>query len=637
MSDRTSDRTSDSEIIIKIVPGEKHTPYSLAEKLGARCILESSSIDKGRERYSVLLIKEAFKLIQDQEDILFLRQGEQKPYKVVSRARDILDVCSYFADQHDPVRQGFPLPSGGVGFLSYEFARFCDTVNFAYQADPLGLPDAAFIFGHVFVIFDHYTDMLYLIGINYKEAKIDLQVQINALEKRLSGQRGSDLEHDIELGELEQLNQKENEKACEVYCLSNQEEDEAYYRAGVDKVREQVIAGNLLQAVLSRRVVLYSDIKALQAYRYLRSNNPSPYLFYLDFGNFQIFGASPEVHVKVKEGNAVLRPIAGTRRRGSSKDEDKALEAELLADPKEKAEHLMLVDLGRNDLGRVCEGGSVKVSELMGIERYSHVMHIVSQVEGKLAKGKNGIDALRATFPAGTVSGAPKIRAMEVLSKIEKERRGIYAGAIGYIEPGGDLDTCIAIRTGIKIGKKLIFQAGAGIVYDSTAERELEETREKMATLLRSVGLDPHKALSARLHSNNFEDDTDTDFDVSVGFSAAGTSVKSKLAHRKDKKPQEKTEIAASKTVTEPSVQSSIDNLVAEKSHASQFAQNLTDHVPDPWTEQQEDMMPLDWDFDPEGSGGSKEIQLEIDALIRNRAEHTLGGTEELEELEELE
>jgi anthranilate synthase component 1 len=213
-------------------------------------------------------------------------------------------------------------------------------------------------------------------------------------------------------------------------------------------------------------------------------------MFYLDFGGFQLFGASPEVHVKVKEGRAVMRPIAGTRRRGATEAEDRRLEAELLADEKERAEHLMLVDLARNDLGRICVPGSVRVTESMVVERYSHVMHIVSQVEGALPDGVSGIEAIRATFPAGTVSGAPKIRAMEVIDGLEREIRGFYAGIVGYVESGGTLDTCIAIRSALRIGDRLVVQAGAGIVYDSVPEREYEETQAKLGALGKALGVE---------------------------------------------------------------------------------------------------------------------------------------------------
>jgi anthranilate synthase component 1 len=213
-------------------------------------------------------------------------------------------------------------------------------------------------------------------------------------------------------------------------------------------------------------------------------------MFYFNYKNFQLFGSSPELHVKCDGKRVVMRPIAGTRKRGKDKKEDKVLEKELLADEKERAEHLMLVDLARNDLGRVCAPGSVEVPEFMSVERYSHVMHIVSQVEGELMDNKNGIEAIRKTFPAGTVSGAPKIKAVEIIDLLEKEKRSFYAGIVGYIEPGGTLDSCITIRSALKIDDLLILQAGAGIVYDSVPEREYEETSSKLRALAHSIGVE---------------------------------------------------------------------------------------------------------------------------------------------------
>ncbi len=462
--------------LVKIVSGDKYTPLSLARKLGARVILESSSYQKGRERYSLLMIDEAFTVVQRGAEVFIsfpAAEGRTPEKRVKSRARDILDVLRYFSDQHNSMHQDFPFPAGGLGFCSFEFSRFCDTIDLLDKPDELDLPDAAFMFGHSFVVFDHYTDQLYLIALNYKEKSIDLESAIHRMEERI---------HDLNFNYLQ--DEKRDYRAEEVSDPSHEQK----YLDMVEAVRKEVVAGNLLQAVPSRRRRFKTSMPAIEAYRALRSANPSPYLFFLDFGEYQLFGASPEVHVKVKEGRAVVRPIAGTRRRGSDAAEDKALERELLSDEKERAEHLMLVDLGRNDLGRVCKPGSVEVSELMVIERYSRVMHIVSQVEGDLESGKSGLDALRATFPAGTVSGAPKIQAIKTIDRLEPVQRRFYSGIVGYVEPGGDLDSCIAIRSALYRDGILNLQAGGGIVYDSTPERELEETNEKMSALLRAIG-----------------------------------------------------------------------------------------------------------------------------------------------------
>ncbi len=458
---------------IKVLSGERFTPYALARKLKVKAVLESATFDGGRARYSLLVVREAFRVFQRDSGVYF-DDGDRR-YRIKSRARDILDVLTYFADQHQAPKQDFPFPAGGIGYLGWEFARRCDTVNLASHPDPVGIPEAMFLFGHVLIIFDHYSDLLYLIGLNYRERSIDLEAALRQTEEQI---------HDLNFNYLQGAGQNYPVEA--VYDPTDRER----FEQGVRKIKNEIVEGNLLQGVLSRRQRIRTEMPALEAYRRLRSANPAPYLVYLDFDDFQLFAASPEMHVRVKEGSATMRPIAGTRRRGNTPQEDLALEKELLADGKELAEHLMLVDLARNDLGRVCEPGSVKVTDYHAIERYSRVMHIVSQVEGRLAEGKTGIDALRATFPAGTVSGAPKIQAMETLSAIEALPRGFYAGVVAYVEPGGNLDSCITIRAGLRIRDELILQAGAGIVYDSKPEREYVETNEKLSALLRAVGME---------------------------------------------------------------------------------------------------------------------------------------------------
>lgn len=467
--------------LVKIIPGDTFTPLALARKLNARVILESSSYQKGRERYSLLMIEEAFTLVQRESDVFISfpkSDGRSSQRRVKSKAKDILDVLSYFADQHAPMHQDFPFPSGGIGYCSFEFCRFCDSIFLSEKPDELDLPDAAFIFGHSFVIFDHYTDQLYLIALNYKEASIDLEACIQRTEARINDLNFNYLQDETREYDVEEISTVDHE---------------ALYTGMVERMRQEVIAGNLLQGVPSRRRRFRTSMPPLEAYRALRRANPSPYLFFLDFGDYQLFGASPEVHVRAKDSRAIVRPIAGTRRRGGNEEEDLALEHELLSDEKERAEHLMLVDLGRNDLGRVCQPGSVQVTELMVIERYSRVMHIVSQVEGDLEAGKTGIDALRATFPAGTVSGAPKIQAIKTIDQLEPVKRRFYSGVVGYVEPGGDLNTCIAIRSALYKDGVLNLQAGGGIVYDSNPERELEETNEKMSALLRAIGAEAQK------------------------------------------------------------------------------------------------------------------------------------------------
>jgi anthranilate synthase component 1 len=264
---------------------------------------------------------------------------------------------------------------------------------------------------------------------------------------------------------------------------------ETQYLEAVAKAREYILAGDIFQVVLSRRWRRMAGCRAEEIYRMLRLTNPSPYMFFLDTGSARIFGSSPEMLVQLRGEQLSTCPIAGTRPRGSDLQEDLRMEEELKADPKERAEHVMLVDLGRNDLGRVCVPGSIRLLREMVIERYSHVMHLVSELKGRLREGLDAWDALFSCFPAGTLSGAPKIRAMEIIEELEEVRRGVYGGAVGYLNADGDLDFCIAIRTGVEVGGILHLQAGAGIVYDSQPERELAECRAKASALARAVAM----------------------------------------------------------------------------------------------------------------------------------------------------
>ena len=465
--------TSEQGVKIRVIHGERFTPLALAKKLGARVLLESASFQRGRERYSFLLLREAFRVWEKAGEYFMGRDGTTLTLK--TKGKDILDVLAHFSRQHDGHAAPFPLPTGGIGFLSYGYCAHFDTIRLRDRPDPMGLPDALFLFGNVFLVFDHYTDTISLVGLNYREKEIDLERALEETEARIN---------DLDFNFMAPARTD-----WPVQSLPAPDDRESYLQ-GVVKVRDQIIKGNLLQGVLSRRVQVRTEMPAIEAYRSLRSLNPSPYMFYLDFGDFQLFGASPEVHVKVRDATATIRPLAGTRRRGATATEDAALEKDLLADPKERAEHLMLVDLARNDLGRVCEPGTVQVTQLMDVERYSHVMHIVSHVEGRLAEGRTGLDALRATFPAGTVSGAPKIRAIEVLDALEPQARGFYAGVVAHVESDGSLDSCITLRSAVKQGDIVTLQAGAGIVYDSVPEKEFEETQAKLGAMAKALGLD---------------------------------------------------------------------------------------------------------------------------------------------------
>jgi anthranilate synthase component 1 len=261
------------------------------------------------------------------------------------------------------------------------------------------------------------------------------------------------------------------------------------FKSAVDRARQYIIDGDIMQVVLSQRLTIPYHARPLELYRALRSLNPSPYMYYLDLGDHHVVGSSPEILVHLEDRQITVRPIAGTRPRGEDEVTDRALEQDLLADPKELAEHLMLIDLGRNDVGRVSNTGSVELTEKMIVERYSHVMHIVSNVIGQLKQGMTAMDVLRATFPAGTVSGAPKIRAMEIIDELEPVKRGIYSGAVGYLSWNGNMDTAIAIRTAVIKDNQLSIQAGAGIVYDSVPENEWAETMNKARAIFRAVAM----------------------------------------------------------------------------------------------------------------------------------------------------
>lgn len=459
-------KTVSESIMIKEIHGERFTPFSLSNKLRAKILLESASFEQGRGRYSFLLIKEAFSVFQREDEIFLQMDGEE--LSIESQGRDILDVLLSIAEEHRDKQVHFPFPAGGIGYLAYDYALHFDDIKAQRKPDYTDIPDALFLLGHIFLIFDHYSDTITIVGINYRDHWIDLKSAIRETEEKIN---------DLDLRYLAPV---DRQYPSAVLLRGNEQEE---FIEGVRRMRREIIKGNLLQGVLSRRLYVRSEVPALEAYRRLRSLNPSPYMFYLDAGEFQLFGSSPEIHVKVTEGRAKIRPLAGTRKRGKDNEDDLRLERELLADEKERAEHLMLVDLARNDLGRICRAGSVRVTATMNIERYSHVMHLVSEVEGQLAEGRNGADAIRATFPAGTVTGAPKIRAMEIISTLEKEKRGFYSGLVGYLEPDGSLDTCITIRSALKKDDVLILQAGAGIVYDSVPEKEYEETSSKLRAM----------------------------------------------------------------------------------------------------------------------------------------------------------
>jgi anthranilate synthase component 1 len=377
---------------------------------------------------------------------------------------------------------GLPRFTGGaVGFIGYEFIHDVEPVVRRPQHDELQTPTVVFLIADQLLIFDRVAQTITVLvnavledGVNPADAYEDAQAEI---ERLISLLETPSEHHPVSVPD----------EVPPIDFQSNVSKEKFF--ANVLKAKEYITAGDIIQVVGSQRFSTQTKAEPLDIYRAVRSVNPSPYMFLLELNGFSIVGASPEIHVRCEDSKVEIRPIAGTRRRGKSAEEDKALEKELLADPKEQAEHVMLVDLARNDIGRVCDFGSVTVKDLMIIERYSHVMHIVSQVEGKLSEDKTVYDLMRATFPAGTVSGAPKIRAMQIISELEGTTRGPYGGCVGYFSFNGNLDTCITIRTALIKDGKAYVQAGGGWVNDSTPEAEFQETVNKAKAMLKAVAL----------------------------------------------------------------------------------------------------------------------------------------------------
>ncbi len=371
-----------------------------------------------------------------------------------------------------------PMAAGVFGYLGYDMVRQMEQLA-PPNPDPIGIPDAVLVRPTIIVVFDAVKDLITVVTPVRPEKSVDAKTALARAVERLNAVVESlDRPLDKSLAEFD-------EGPLDVPPRSNTTPDE--YKAMAAKAKDYITAGDAFQIVLAQRFEAPFTLPPFSLYRALRRTNPSPYLYFLDFGGFAIAGSSPEILVKVSGDVVTIRPIAGTRPRGATPHEDKALEEELLADPKERAEHLMLLDLGRNDVGRVAEIGSVTVTDQFFVERYSHVMHIVSNVEGKLAGNRDALDALAAGFPAGTVSGAPKVRAMQIIDELEKEKRGLYAGAVGYFSAAGEMDTCIVLRTALVKDGKMYVQAGAGIVADSNPDFEQQECINKAKALFRAA------------------------------------------------------------------------------------------------------------------------------------------------------
>jgi anthranilate synthase component 1 len=458
------------------------TPVSAYAKLkeaGPSYLLESVEGGENLSRYSFIGCRPRKVFVCGAETTEIRVPGS--PTRTIPTPRDPLTLIEEEMRGFHPVAlPGLPRFTGGaVGFISYEYVTRIEPTVPAAARDELGLPLLYFMLSDSLLIFDR--------------AKQTLRLCVNA---HVSG--NADPAYTAAVAELEELfamlrHPSELAPAPLVDAPKITVPPGNFTQARFEQVvvdgKEFIRSGDIIQFVPSQRFTRPFTKSPLHLYRALRTVNPSPYMFILEAGDFSIVGASPEVHVRLTDGLVEIRPIAGTRRRGQTPAEDLALEKELLADDKERAEHLMLVDLARNDIGRVCRYGSVKVPEMMVVERYSHVMHIVSQVEGQIAPDRNAYDLMRATFPAGTVSGAPKIRAMQIIAQYEPSQRGAYAGALGYVGYDGNMDTCIMLRTALLKNGQIHIQAGAGVVADSVPASEYQETVSKASALLKAVAM----------------------------------------------------------------------------------------------------------------------------------------------------
>jgi anthranilate synthase component I len=451
-----------------------------ARERGMTFLLESVEGGAVRGRYSIIGLR---------PDLVWRAQGAKAeinrdplraPKSFRPEAKPTLDALrALLAESRLDVPEGLPPMAAGVfGYMGYDTIRLIEALP-NQRPDSLGIPDAILMRPTLIVIFDAVKDEMTVVTPVRPAAGVTARAAYDAAVARL-GQIVQALEAPVP-----DAGRATADVAAQQDPVSNT--TPAEYRAMVEVAKDYIRAGDVFQVVLSQRFSTPFTLPPFQLYRALRRTNPSPFLFHLDFGNFSLVGSSPEILVRVRNGEVTIRPIAGTARRGATAAEDQHLAEGLLADPKERAEHLMLLDLGRNDVGRVAEIGSVEVTERFLVERYSHVMHIVSNVIGRLDPKHDAIDALMAGFPAGTVSGAPKVRAMQIIDELEKDKRGPYAGCVGYFSADGQMDTCIVLRTGLVKDGVLHVQAGAGLVYDSIPENEQQECINKAKALVRAA------------------------------------------------------------------------------------------------------------------------------------------------------
>ena len=469
--------------LMRSIPADLDTPLSAFLKLAAKpntYLFESVQGGEKWGRYSIIGLPASSRIEVSGYRVAIRRQGK------IIQSLEVADPLAWIEKKYQsyqiaPVANAPAFTGGLVGYFGYDTIAYIEPKLASTKPDPLNTPDIILMISDVVVVFDNLKGLLYCLVL--VDANIAAYERGQKHLASLSKQLRVPCPHYQPIDEID-------EKAIAI-----EEQDfsstfsPAEYEKAVGQIKSYIHAGDVMQVVLSRRLSIPVKTSALAIYRVLRRLNPSPYLFYIDLGDFQIIGSSPETLTRVENNTITVRPIAGTRPRGHDAQTDQALETELLNDPKECAEHLMLIDLGRNDVGRVSKTGTVRLTEKMSVERYSHVMHIVSNVTGELDKSHSLIDVLRATFPAGTVSGAPKIRAMEIIDELEPIKRGIYSGAVGYLSWNGNMDTTICLRTAIVKHQVLYTQSGGGIVADSMPNKEWEETLNKARAILRSVAL----------------------------------------------------------------------------------------------------------------------------------------------------
>ncbi len=474
----------EAQVVWTTLVADLETPVSAFLKLGGgkpmSFLLESVEGGAVRGRYSIIGLD---------PDLIWRANGTKAEVNRNARTRaDSFAPCpepplqalhALIAESRIALPDSLPPMAAGVfGYLGYDTVRLIEELP-EPNPDPIGTPDAVLVRPTMVVVFDAVKDALIAVTPVRPDKNVDARTALARAKERISAIVDAlDKPLDKSVADYD-------EGPLDVPIASNTSPDE--YKAMVRRAKEYIFAGDAFQIVLAQRFEAPFTLPPFSLYRALRRTNPAPFLYFLDFGGFSVAGSSPEILVRVRDNVVTVRPIAGTRPRGATPHEDKALEEELLADPKECAEHLMLLDLGRNDVGRVARIGTVNVTDQFFIERYSHVMHIVSNVEGKLDEKYDALDALAAGFPAGTVSGAPKVRAMEIIDELEKEKRGLYAGCVGYFSAAGEMDTCIVLRTALVKDGKMYVQAGAGIVADSDPDSEQLECINKAKALFRAA------------------------------------------------------------------------------------------------------------------------------------------------------